>query len=73
MPVERIDLEKCDGCAVCVESCSTDVLRMKEQTGKVYAAYPEDCHSCSLCAADCPVGAIQVSFVTHIPKELLPY
>ncbi len=73
MPVERIDLDKCNGCGLCIESCSTDVLRLNENTGKVFVAYPEDCHSCSLCVADCPLGAIEVSFVTHIPPELLPY
>ncbi len=73
MPVEKIDLEKCNGCGLCIESCSTDVLRLDNRTGKVYIAYSDDCHSCSLCAADCPPGAITVSFVTHIPEELLPY
>jgi len=73
LPVEKIDLHKCDGCALCIESCAADVLRLNSETGKVYVAYPEDCFSCSLCANDCPREAIQVSFVTHIPRELLPY
>ncbi len=73
MPVEYIDVMKCDGCAKCIESCATDVLRLDSKTGKVYTAYPEDCTSCSLCETDCPLDAIRVSFVTHIPRELLPY
>lgn len=73
MAIENIDQERCTGCEICIESCSTDVLRMDERTGKAYIAYPKDCHSCSLCESDCPEGAIRVSFITIIPQKLLPY
>lgn len=62
----------CNGCQICIESCSVDVLRMNEQN-KAYPAYPRDCHFCTLCEHDCPEGAITVSAAHSIPRELLPY
>lgn len=47
----------CTGCAVCIDSCPTDVLRMNA-AGKAYAAFIEDCQSCFLCVIDCSVEAI---------------
>jgi NAD-dependent dihydropyrimidine dehydrogenase PreA subunit len=57
----RIDKVACKGCAVCVESCPTDVIRMETETGKATIVYPADCQVCFLCEFDCPVDAILVS------------
>ncbi len=70
-PVE-ISPEVCNGCRICLDSCSVDVLRMNDKN-KAYPAYPQDCHFCTLCENDCPVGAIKVSAAHRIPRELLSY
>ena len=54
----RIDERVCTGCGACVDSCPTDVIRMRE--GKACAVYAEDCQGCFLCEFDCPVEAIRV-------------
>jgi NAD-dependent dihydropyrimidine dehydrogenase PreA subunit len=58
MAVERIDSEKCVGCGLCFDSCSADVIRMDEKTGKAFVKYPQDCVVCAWCIAGCPVEAI---------------
>lgn len=60
MSIERIDETLCTGCGTCVESCSMDVIRMDEQTGKAVIRYVGDCTLCALCEIDCPQHAIYV-------------
>jgi NAD-dependent dihydropyrimidine dehydrogenase PreA subunit len=78
--IESIDLSLCDGCGVCIESCPTDVLRLMEagkpwavepKTWKAVIVYPNDCHSCRLCALDCHVDAIRVTHALEIPPPFL--
>ncbi|AFT66911.1 ferredoxin family protein [Cycloclasticus sp. P1] len=78
--IEHIDLDLCDGCNVCIESCPTDVIRLVEdgypwevKGWKVVVAYPNECHSCRLCAIDCHVDAITVTHELHIPAPFLDY
>jgi NAD-dependent dihydropyrimidine dehydrogenase PreA subunit len=77
--IESIDEETCDGCNVCIDSCPTGVIRLVEgdepwATTKWRAKiiYPNDCHSCRLCAIDCHVDAIVVSHELVIPEPFLP-
>jgi NAD-dependent dihydropyrimidine dehydrogenase PreA subunit len=67
MSVERIDLELCNGCGICVNSCATDVLRLDAKTNKAYVAYPEECNNCDYCELDCPTNAIYISPERHMP------
>ena len=60
MAIERIDLEKCIGCGMCVNVCSCDVIRL-DGRGKPYIRYQDECCLCLYCEKDCPVGAIYVS------------
>lgn len=62
MGIELIDERLCDGCAVCIDSCPMDVLRMDQAKDKAYIAYPGDCQCCFLCETDCHTDAIYVSF-----------
>lgn len=78
--IEKIDLDLCDGCNVCIESCPTDVIRLIDVAGpgqagtwKAVVAYPNECHSCRLCAIDCHVDAIRVSHELHIPDVFLTF
>jgi ferredoxin len=77
--IESIDETTCDGCNVCIDSCPTGVIRLVEgdepwATTKWRAKiiYPNDCHSCRLCAIDCHVDAIVVSHALVIPDPFLP-
>ncbi|MBI2372340.1 MAG: ferredoxin family protein [Deltaproteobacteria bacterium] len=55
-------LPACTGCGVCVETCPTDVLRMRGEgpDAKAIVAYPADCQACFVCQFDCPYEAIRV-------------
>ena len=65
MAVERIDRDLCDGCGICVNVCSSDVLRMDEE-GKAVIKYPDECIVCLYCEEDCPTRAIYVSPVKTV-------
>jgi len=70
MSIERIDPELCNGCGICVDSCSMDVIRMDEAINKAVIRYPEDCMLCDWCELDCPENAIYVSPVKSAPLIL---
>lgn len=59
--IKEVDVCRCIGCTVCVQSCLNDVLRMK--AGKAYIAYPDDCSACFACEIDCPRDAIVIGLV----------
>ncbi len=67
MTIEKIDVEKCDGCGICVNSCATDVIRMDEKTRKAVIRYPQECNCCDYCELDCPQHAIYVNPERHSP------
>jgi heterodisulfide reductase subunit A len=57
--VARVEEEKCDGCALCLNECSyKDALFMN---GKVAEVNPALCVGCGACAAVCPTRAINVA------------
>lgn len=53
-----VDKARCTGCTVCVQSCPSDVLRMK--ASKAHVAYPESCTDCFTCELDCTREALKV-------------
>ena len=70
MAITGINMELCNGCAVCLDSCPCDVLRMNE-SGRAFIAYADDCQTCYLCQSDCPRGAITVDVA--LPYVPVPY
>ena len=46
MAIEKIDPNKCIGCGTCKLVCSSDVIALREEDGKAYVKYPEDCIVC---------------------------
>ncbi len=61
-----IDLERCNGCMLCVESCPEYALAMSRPRtqGDVFSfAFlheSEKCMGCGMCADHCPVKAIKM-------------
>jgi NAD-dependent dihydropyrimidine dehydrogenase PreA subunit len=51
----QVDLEKCTGCAECLDACSVEAISLIK--GKA-AIDVDTCLSCGACAQACPVGAI---------------
>lgn len=56
----EIQLEKCDGCGLCVEVCSSNLLEIRENV--VLIIKTEGCNWCTLCEAVCSAGAIRCPF-----------
>lgn len=72
MGVRAINLELCNGCAICVEDCPTEIFKVDLNNKKAYIAYPEDCGECKLCPGLCPSGAID--FTLDVGSKLFfPY
>ena len=65
MAIEQINPDVCNGCGICVESCTQDVIRMEAE--KAVIKYPEDCMSCLYCEWDCPTGAIYTTPQRNFP------
>jgi len=55
-----IDLERCDGCELCVEACPTGALGMVG--GKAALVHPEACNYSSTCQDVCPTDAIALPY-----------
>jgi len=70
MSIERIDVDLCNGCGLCVESCPMDVIRMDEKGEKAVIRYPADCMLCLYCERVCAQNAIYVSPVKLVPPIL---
>lgn len=66
MYVITIDLEKCEGCGDCVDTCPDELLALAEENGKKYAMYkgdPEACIGCYSCESACPEGSLTITEV----------
>ncbi len=59
-----IDIEKCKGCELCIDTCAQKVIEMsKNVNGKGYhyaATVNDNCTGCANCAIVCPDGVITV-------------
>ncbi len=65
--VERVatvvDEEKCKTCGLCVKTCVSEALSIKEENGRSYLFLDEDCCvGCGLCYSLCPTHALSKPF-----------
>ena len=51
----QVDIEKCDGCASCVEVCPSEAIKVVD--GKAVVDNDE-CADCGACESECPNGAL---------------
>ncbi len=60
--VIHVNRERCDGCALCVDSCPVEALQIinsRQRPGKkIVWVEPAKCHGCGVCQATCPKDAI---------------
>ncbi len=52
------DVEKCDGCRMCLEVCPHAVFVMEIKRAKIVDV--DRCMECGACALNCPPGALSV-------------
>ncbi|MFC4779047.1 4Fe-4S binding protein [Paenibacillus sp. GCM10023252] len=57
--IELVSSERCIGCNLCVKVCPTNVFDKTEHEPVI--ARQEDCQTCFICEAYCPVDALYVS------------
>lgn len=59
-----VDIEKCQACGDCVDTCPSTLFSITEKNGKKYALVsgdPEECIGCLSCESTCAEGAITVT------------
>lgn len=61
MAIEKIDLDLCIRCGICVKACSLDVIAMNPQSKVPEIVYQEDCMLCDMCMVHCPASAITIT------------
>ncbi len=60
-----IEIERCKGCALCVDACPEQVLKIGKEINlggyqHVIVANPDDCIGCCRCAEMCPDVALAI-------------
>jgi MinD superfamily P-loop ATPase len=53
--VPRIDVFRCDGCAICVKHCPPKVMGMVQNKAVILV---DLCEECGICFEACPIDAI---------------
>lgn len=64
MFIVTIDIDKCQACGECVDTCPNEAIVIVEEDGKKYAVFsgdPDECIGCMSCEAVCEEGAITVT------------
>jgi len=54
----KVDVNKCDGCASCVDICPVAVFEIKES--KSVPVNVSECLVCRACEVQCPNNAIEI-------------
>jgi len=58
-----VDIDKCEACGDCVDTCPSEVLALVEVDGHevAQAVAQEECIGCEACVGVCPTEAITVT------------
>lgn len=66
-PIPIIDLQRCNGCGLCVPTCPTKALDLRN--GKAVVSNPQACDYRGMCEAVCPAHAISRPFEIVFSEE----
>ena len=74
-PKPFFDIEKCNGCAICLDVCPTDCIALGVPGVRDPHAYPElvdpkACIGCGHCDQECPVDAIEMAALPEIEEKI---
>ena len=64
MYIVTIDIDKCEACAECVDTCADGLITILEEDGKKYAMFtgdPDDCLGCYSCQEMCEEDAVDIT------------
>jgi NAD-dependent dihydropyrimidine dehydrogenase PreA subunit len=64
MYLVTIDIDKCEACGDCVDTCAVEAIAIVEDEGKKYAMFtgdPDECLGCLSCEEVCEEGAVTVT------------
>jgi len=69
------DIEKCNGCAICLDVCPTDCITLGVPGIDDPHAYPEvvdpkACIGCGFCAEECPMDAIEMAIQPVVEEKI---
>ncbi len=67
--IELVSEDRCIQCGLCVKVCPTNVFDQDED-GNPIIARQEDCQTCFMCEAYCPVDAMYVSPQADVSVEV---
>ena len=54
----KVDVEKCDGCGTCIDTCPVEVFEIRQD--KSQPVQPDECLACRACEVQCPETAIEI-------------
>ncbi len=63
----EIDIDKCNGCGLCVNVCACNAIVLVKNVVTIIET--EECHWCTMCEAVCPTGAIICAFEIVIEEK----
>ena len=68
--VHNINIDKCVGCASCVNACPHDVLELEPVRHKSTVVRFDDCNQCRACEQICPSGALTMAPAGAPPRMI---
>lgn len=60
LEMPQIDVEKCNGCGICVQVCHCNAIVIVAGKATIIETYL--CGWCAVCEAVCPVGALNCPY-----------
>ncbi len=66
----RVDETRCNGCSLCVKSCGTNAIEVKDKLATITV---EGCTMCGACVAACRFNAISIEIEKQPKEDLSQY